>query len=813
MTYPEHAKRSGPRKEESIPSLKGSQIAGPATEVVLSQPNDSRGIEGEHASPSERRHASNVPKFGRRVIRGARPSLQSTSTWLEKPPSSGSLVRPLEYPWSIDSDDYRGTYSIEVFDIALDSSKKVAVDNFRWYEYSEIPTLERLPKEGNPTTTQEPNILKLPKLEPNTARIYFTHNIQDLNHMGLPIDAIDAIKIDHRSLGDRIVDEDSAVSDSFRPPFPWPRQREFGNYAPLSLREIEELWQNPNGKGIRFSTMRHTHEYDSNINENGVFGDALRAPILEPNLSWTSFALMKDNSLIILCSTCLSPAETAEYAEGRYAWGTETDQERRIQRIKSSNAFINFCNGSRRLFIQLFMLDLLFVNQDLASRVTRLLLEELPPAEDYDALKIGTIATAHRLRIEIFQEILSCAQDNLAAFEYIVGKIRRARLFSPQRMGFTKLPFHTTDIWKKINEVWPEPKRRGQKAHQTLTRIRSGEDSSTGFPEGKSLASDHDRRSDSDSSTIGDDYAELPDVVDDVRLNMEQHIVCANRLIELQGKKFLLAKEMRELDQTQRNYWLTALAAGFAPISLATGFLSMQTRLIHMGPVAYDFLGVMLIIVSLMFFMKPVIRYFLVKRPFIKQKTISSDLVHYAIEHDPTMPTGYDPRLRKKNKGKRIIERVLNFMLTKLLLYLCFTAIMASFLAGWITDSVRKGFLAMAYGLAGSVGFWLLINSPHFLYWNIVRISYKRRSTGLQAQSAQQQKQGPSGDEVLSQDDKISTKPTTGASPKVLGGASASSSSLQRNWTVVSTPSQEWDVERGTVTIGDLNSPKDTTAT
>jgi hypothetical protein len=182
--------------------------------------------------------------------------------------------------------------------------------------------------------------------------------------------------------------------------------------------------------------MRHTHEYDNYINDKGVFGDALQAPILEPNLSWTSFALMKNNSLIILCSTPLPPAETAENAEGRYAWGTKTDQERRIKRIKSSSAFINFCNGNRRLFIQLFMLDLLLINQDLASRVTRLLLKELPPAEDYDALKIATIATAHRLRIEIFQEILSCAQDDLAAFEYILGKIRRARLFSPQPTGF-----------------------------------------------------------------------------------------------------------------------------------------------------------------------------------------------------------------------------------------------------------------------------------------------------------------------------------------------------------------------------------------
>jgi hypothetical protein len=253
MTSTENAKSSGPGKEESIPSLKSYQTAEPAAEAVLFQPDGLKETDGEQASPSERRHASNVPKSGRRVIRGARPSLQSTSTWLGKPLSSSSLIKPLHYPsesWSIDSDDYRGTYSIEVFDIALDSSKKVALDNFRWYEYAEVPALERLIKEGSPSTTQELNVLKLPKLEPNTARIYVTHNIQDLNRMGLPIDAIDAIKNDDHSLDDWTDDEDSAVSDSFQPAFPWQSPRQFANYAPLNLREIEELWQNPNRKGL-----------------------------------------------------------------------------------------------------------------------------------------------------------------------------------------------------------------------------------------------------------------------------------------------------------------------------------------------------------------------------------------------------------------------------------------------------------------------------------------------------------------------------------------------------------------------------------
>jgi hypothetical protein len=210
-----------------------------------------------------------------------------------------------------------GIYSIEVFDIALDSSKKAAVDDFLWFKYAEIPAPKQLKEVESASGTQEPNVLSLPKLEPNTARIYFTHNIQDINRMGLPNNAIDAIQNDKRSLEDVVDGKHSAVDDPFEPPLPWESGRRLAEYAPLNLRGINELCQSPNGKGLRFSTMRHSHEYDNYINDNGVFGDTLQAPILEPNLSWTSFALMEGNSLIVLCSTCLPPVDNAE---GWYAW-------------------------------------------------------------------------------------------------------------------------------------------------------------------------------------------------------------------------------------------------------------------------------------------------------------------------------------------------------------------------------------------------------------------------------------------------------------------------------------------------------------
>jgi hypothetical protein len=364
---------------------------------------------------------------------------------------------------------------------------------------------------------------------------------------------------------------------------------------------------------------------------------------------------------------------------------------------------------------------------------------------------------------------------------------------------------------------------RIQKAPKPTARTKSGAASWTGLPQRRSSSSNHDDDSEPDSSTIDHDHAELPDVVEDTRINIEQHIVCASRLVELQGRKFLLAKEMRELDQTQRNYWLTALAAGFAPISLATGFLSMQTRITHIGAVAYDFLGLTFIIVSLMFFMKPFIRYFLVKRPFEKQRSISWDLVSYTIENDSTMPTGYDPWLREKNKTKKVIQRVIDIMLTKFLLYLGCAATLASFLAGWITGSVRTGFLAMAYGLAGSVGFWLLIVSPHLLYSMLVRMEAKHRLARLDGKkrsnsvadveiaeevdkrrfkSDESQDKGKKSlrDRTLSKEETKSTEPTPGAFSEVFGRRSASNQSLQRNWTTVSAPSQEWDVERAAVT-------------
>jgi hypothetical protein len=177
---------------------------------------------------------------------------------------------------------------------------------------------KQLKEEENSSSTQEPKLLSLPKLEPNTARIYFTHNIRDVNRMGLSNNAVDAIQNNKRNLEDPADGKHSAVDQSFEPPFSWESGRRLAKYAPLNLPGIDELCQSPNGKGLRFSTMRHSHEYDNHINEDGVFGDALQAPILEPNLSWTSFALMEGNSLIILCLTCLPPMAIGN-AEDRYA--------------------------------------------------------------------------------------------------------------------------------------------------------------------------------------------------------------------------------------------------------------------------------------------------------------------------------------------------------------------------------------------------------------------------------------------------------------------------------------------------------------
>src|ERR1700761_39168 len=100
-----------------------------------------------------------------------------------------------------------------------------------------------------------------------------------------------------------------------------------------------------------------------------------------------------------------------------FGYGTETETCWRYQRIMSKYAFINYADGSREHFMQLLLLDLLYVELSLSSRVTRKLLEDLPGMIDNH--KIIEAATAHSIRVRIFEELSLVAEDMLTTFMYI----------------------------------------------------------------------------------------------------------------------------------------------------------------------------------------------------------------------------------------------------------------------------------------------------------------------------------------------------------------------------------------------------------
>jgi hypothetical protein len=74
--------------------------------------------------------------------------------------------------------------------------------------------------------------------------------------------------------------------------------------------------------------------------------------------------------------------------------------------------------------------------------------------------------------------------------------------------------------------------------------------------------------------------------------NVQRHIEQANRIFEATNK----ALNIRESISVKR---LTILASIFLPLSLASSLLSMQTRLINLHLLLYDFLGVFFLVSSL----------------------------------------------------------------------------------------------------------------------------------------------------------------------------------------------------------------------
>ena len=81
----------------------------------------------------------------------------------------------------------------------------------------------------------------------------------------------------------------------------------------------------------------------------------------------------------------------------------------------------------------------------------------------------------------------------------------------------------------------------------------------------------------------------LSEKLDDLHLELEEHKASTQRLLDLACKKYALSKDLRDVNQAFRSYWLTALAAIFLPMSLACSLLSMQVRVSQLHDLLCDF--------------------------------------------------------------------------------------------------------------------------------------------------------------------------------------------------------------------------------
>jgi hypothetical protein len=331
-----------------------------------------------------------------------------------------------------------------------------------------------------------------------------------------------------------------------------------------------------------------------------------------------------------------------------FGYGTETETFWRYQRIMSKYAFINYVDGSREHFMQLLLLDLLYVDLSLSSRVTRKLLEDLPGMIDNH--KIIEAATAHSIRVQIFEELSLVAEDMLTTFMYISKR-----------------------------------------------------------------ACNNNNFMDADSSKSS--RKSLSRSLEDLQLELEEHKVSSRRLIDLSNKRYALAKDVRDVNQAFRTYWLSALAAVFLPMSLACSLLSMQVRISQLHDVLYDFFGLVFILGSAVVIFGPAIRFFLNYRAWQSQLNMVSKISHgKSFLHNALLKFSGKNGSRKIKKRRVLKNRAT--LSARVLLYTFWLGILLSFLVGMITD-VGLSLKVFGYGTAalGCLSIALFASYVLIFYW------------------------------------------------------------------------------------------------
>jgi hypothetical protein len=216
------------------------------------------------------------------------------------------------------------------------------------------------------------------------------------------------------------------------------------------------------------------------------------------------------------------------------------------------------------------------------------------------------------------------------------------------------------------------------------------------------------------SNPIDCDGNSLPERIQDLRMEITQCVTSVHRLLKLAYSKYQLLKELREVTQSYRSYWLTTLAAIFLPLSLATSILSMQTRVAELHSLLFDFFGIAFMIGSFVVICGPAIRFLMLKWSSFKMWLTS--LVDQAMDEAARRDeaAGKDFSLKKANALMRRLKHI-----AKSPLYILWALILASFLVGMSRDA-RLGLEVLGYELVAilSIGaLAIMMVMARILYW------------------------------------------------------------------------------------------------
>lgn len=143
----------------------------------------------------------------------------------------------------------------------------------------------------------------------------------------------------------------------------------------------------------------------------------------------------------------------------------------------------------------------------------------------------------------------------------------------------------------------------------------------------------------------------------------------------------------RNIQESRDSRLLNLLACIFLPASLATSLLSMSTRFVDLGPLLYDFCGVIVLFASFLTLMFLLLR---VYQWIIKKIVARVD----------------DNRQKMLSRPERYI-RLLRFLLL-LLLVIVWPVVLSSFVVGMVVD-VSLGSRILGYGALAAVGVTLIL--------------------------------------------------------------------------------------------------------